>query len=193
MRKTTDLIVIFGPPAVGKMTVGQELAAITGFKLFHNHMTIDLLTQIFSFHSNEFHLLCDEFRRRVIEEAAKSSEHPGLIFTFVWGFNNESDKQTIDAYKKIIEDAGGNVWFVELEADFTERLDRNKSPNRLAHKKKSKTDKTEATIRDWENRFRMNTEEDFFYKDHFIKINNTKISAHETALMVAKKFGLSSN
>lgn len=36
-------VLIFGPQAVGKMTVGQELAKITGLKLFHNHMTIDLV------------------------------------------------------------------------------------------------------------------------------------------------------
>ncbi len=29
---------IFGPQAVGKMTVGQELVKITDLKLFHNHM-----------------------------------------------------------------------------------------------------------------------------------------------------------
>ena len=40
-------VVIFGPPAVGKMTVGQELAKLTGLKLFHNHMTIELVLNFF--------------------------------------------------------------------------------------------------------------------------------------------------
>ncbi|SCC34198.1 Uncharacterized protein BW664_02852 [Bacillus mycoides] len=40
-------ILIFGPQAVGKMTVGQELAKITDLKLFHNHMKIDLVKYIF--------------------------------------------------------------------------------------------------------------------------------------------------
>lgn len=35
------LVVIFGPPAVGKMTVGHEPAKLTGFKLFHNHMSVE--------------------------------------------------------------------------------------------------------------------------------------------------------
>ena len=42
------LVIIMGPPAVGKMTVGQELAKITGLKLFHNHITIDLVSEFFS-------------------------------------------------------------------------------------------------------------------------------------------------
>lgn len=35
------LVIIFGNLAIGKMTVGQELAKITNLKLFHNHMTIE--------------------------------------------------------------------------------------------------------------------------------------------------------
>ncbi len=30
-------ILLFGPQAVGKMTIGQELAKITDLKLLHNH------------------------------------------------------------------------------------------------------------------------------------------------------------
>ncbi|GAE48204.1 hypothetical protein JCM21738_5289 [Mesobacillus boroniphilus JCM 21738] len=36
-------VLIFGPQAVGKMTVGHELEKITELKLFHNHMTIELV------------------------------------------------------------------------------------------------------------------------------------------------------
>lgn len=32
-------ILLFGPQAVGKMTIGHELEKITELKLFHNHMT----------------------------------------------------------------------------------------------------------------------------------------------------------
>lgn len=43
------LIIIFGLHAVGKMTVGQELVKITKLKLFHNHMTIDVVKKILSY------------------------------------------------------------------------------------------------------------------------------------------------
>ncbi|WP_433744437.1 hypothetical protein [Paenibacillus amylolyticus] len=43
------LVIIFGPQAVGKMTVGQELEKITNLKLFHNHMTIELVSPYFSY------------------------------------------------------------------------------------------------------------------------------------------------
>jgi shikimate kinase len=43
------LIIIFGPQAVGKMTVGHELEKTTNLKLFHNHMTIELVSNFFNY------------------------------------------------------------------------------------------------------------------------------------------------
>ena len=40
------LVFIFGDGAVGKMTVGQELAKITELRLFHNHMSIEPVLEI---------------------------------------------------------------------------------------------------------------------------------------------------
>ena len=41
-------IVIFGPPAVGKMAVGKEIQEATGIRLFHNHMAIEPVLNFFS-------------------------------------------------------------------------------------------------------------------------------------------------
>ena len=38
---------MIGNAAVGKMTVGQELMKLTGLRLFHNHMTIEPVIEIF--------------------------------------------------------------------------------------------------------------------------------------------------
>jgi len=58
-----ELVVVFGPPAVGKMTVGREICLLTGFKLFHNHMTIEPVLDIFPYGSPQFSRLVSEFRR----------------------------------------------------------------------------------------------------------------------------------
>ena len=50
-------IIITGPQAVGKMTVGQELVKITNLKLLHNHMTIEVLTKIFDYSRDLFRKL----------------------------------------------------------------------------------------------------------------------------------------
>ena len=67
-----ELVVVFGPIAVGKMTVGREICELTGFKLLHNHMTIEPLLEIFPYGSPPFSRLVSEFRRRILEEAAES-------------------------------------------------------------------------------------------------------------------------
>ena len=56
------LVVLFGPPAVGKMTVGHELCRLTGYRLFHNHLTIEPFLGIFEFGSPSFARLSSEFR-----------------------------------------------------------------------------------------------------------------------------------
>ena len=42
-----NLVLIFGSGAAGKMTVGQELMKITDYRLFHNHMIIEPVLDIF--------------------------------------------------------------------------------------------------------------------------------------------------
>ena len=60
------LVYIFGPQAVGKMTVGQELAKITGLNLFHNHMTIDLVSNFFPYNSPEGRYLVNTYRMEML-------------------------------------------------------------------------------------------------------------------------------
>src|SRR5688500_11966944 len=120
------LVFIVGPPAVGKMTVGHELARRTGFKLFHNHHTIDLALRFFAFGTPPFHRLVGEFRKRIMEEVA-ASDLPGLIFTYVWAFDHESDAKTVESYADIFRSRGGRVVVAELEATQAERLRRNET------------------------------------------------------------------
>ena len=37
------LVVLHGPPAAGKLTVALELEPLTGFQVFHHHLTVDLI------------------------------------------------------------------------------------------------------------------------------------------------------
>jgi hypothetical protein len=184
-----NFIVIFGPPAVGKMTVGQELAKLTGYKLFHNHVTIDLVTDYFDFGTPQFSRLVREFRMRIIQEAA-ASDLPGLIFTMVWALDLDSDKQFIDELKGIVENEGGKSYFVELEADIEERLRRNKTENRLKHKKKLDFTASETRMLGWEGKYRMNSAGDFFYPERYLKIHNSALRAGLAARQIVEAFDL---
>jgi len=181
-------VVIFGPPAVGKMTVGFELAKLTGLKLFHNHLTIDLVLNFFDFGEPQFHRLVAEFRRRIFEEVA-ASDLSGLIFTFVWAFDLEAETEYIEKICKIFREKNSDVYFVELEADLSERLKRNESEFRLSQKPpKRDVEKSKENLLAQE-KYKLNTDGDFFYAENYLKINNTNLSAEEAAQIIAKKFG----
>lgn len=126
------VVLLFGPQAVGKMTVGQELSKITDLKLFHNHMTIDLLVPLFDF-SPEMWRLTTLFREEIFKEFARTNQY-GLIFTFVWAFDLRGDWEFLEKVSSIFTESGGEVYYVELEAELKERLERNVSPNRLQEK-----------------------------------------------------------
>jgi hypothetical protein len=76
------LIFLYGLPAVGKFTVGEELARSTGYKLFHYYLAVDPFLSVFDFGSPPFVDLRETLWLAVIERAALS-HIPGLIFTFV--------------------------------------------------------------------------------------------------------------
>ena len=104
------LIFIYGPPAVGKFTVAKELATLTGLKLFHNHLTIDVVTSIFEHGSDSYYKLLRMIRFAMFEEAARINIS-GIIMTFVYG---RSRQKIAEQYAKMIEDNGGEICFVRL-------------------------------------------------------------------------------
>jgi hypothetical protein len=184
-----QFVLIFGPPAVGKMTVGYALAQQTGLKLFHNHMTIELVLNFFPFGHPQFGKLVGEFRRRILEEVA-ASDLPGLIFTYVWALDDPGDKVEVDAYCTIFRQHGGQVYFVELEATLDERLKRNRTEFRLAQKpSKRNSAQSQHNLLDAETRYKLNSTNDFYYQENYIKINNTNLSAVDTASIIINQFG----
>jgi tRNA uridine 5-carbamoylmethylation protein Kti12 len=114
------LVFIYGPPAVGKLTVARELARITGFKLYHNHVSVDFVKSVFEFGSPTFWRLVDKFRREILEEAARQGVD--TIFTFVYG-KGVDDEFVRDIVRRV-ESHRGKVCFVRLHCDRRELLRR---------------------------------------------------------------------
>ena len=170
-----NLVILFGPPAVGKMTVGQELSKLTGYPLLHNHMTIDLVTELFDFGTPQFGRLVPAFRQMLVAEAA-ASDLAGLIFTFVWNFSKEDDKQFLDGLRDSATKYGGSTYYAELEAEIEERLVRNRTENRLRHKKMADFEKTEGFMVQAQAQYQMNSSGDFPYPEQHVKINNAHSS-----------------
>jgi len=107
------LVIIYGKPAVGKLTVARALARQTGWRLFHNHMTVNLVLALHEFGTPEFIAL----RERIWSDSFRSamaSKLPFLIFTF----NPETTvpQRFVDELVSVVEADGGEVIPVELTA-----------------------------------------------------------------------------
>ncbi len=187
-----SLVIILGPHAVGKMTVGQELSKITGFRLFHNHMSIELARKLFApTEKEEFQSLNRAIRQKVFELFA-TRDLPGLIFTYMCAFDS---KEQIDYLKEIIKlfgSNGANCYVVELCADFDVRLIRNKSENRLLHKEsKRNLDWSESEMRETSKKCRLNSydgEELPF--ENYMKLDNTNLEPDEVAKIIKDHFSI---
>jgi len=184
------LVLIFGPMAVGKMTVGQELAKITDLRLFHNHMTIDLVSHFFSYGSLEGKRLVNLFRREIFEAVARS-ELPGLIFTFVWAFEMDRDHAYVNELIEPFRNQDAEIYFVELEAPLEVRLARNATENRLSQKPSKRNlewSRQDVLNGEWEHR--MNSLPGEIKEKNYIRIDNSSITAEVTAKMIKRSFNL---
>ena len=181
------LVVLIGDSAVGKMTVGQELMKLTGLRLFHNHMIIEPVIEIFGSFNG---YVIQQLREVIFHEFAKS-DNDGMIFTFMWAFDMASDWEYINHVTDIFREQGGEIYYVELIAPQEVRLQRNETANRLAHK---------ASKRDLEASRARLLRDDANYRcvslpgeipfENYLRIDNSEISAELAATMIKEHFNL---
>jgi hypothetical protein len=126
------LLVLYGPPASGKLTVAKEVAALIGLKLFDNHLTVDLYKSIFEFGTGHFRRMLEETRLYVFEEAAM--QHiPGVIFTFTYAQGRH--ERFIQRLIEVVERYAGEVDFVQVYCQPEELERRVVAESRKAHQK----------------------------------------------------------
>lgn len=185
---------IFGPPAAGKMTVGREISRLTGYPLFHNHMTVEPVLEIFDFGSPPFERLVTEFRRRILEEAAESGL-PGLVFTYVWALDDPGDKALVHSYAEVVESRGGTTAFAELSAPLDVRLERNRTPLRLdAKRSKRDLEASDGWLRE-ADRSVLNTggaypAGDLLGGRPHVRVDNASLSPEQAARRIVEGLGL---
>ena len=181
------LLFLFGDAAVGKMTVGQSLMKSTGLRLFHNHMTIEPVIEIFGHYNGR---VTQRLREVIFEEFAASDQY-GMIFTFMWAFDQQADWDYVAHVREIFEKHGAEIYYAELVAPLDVRLSRNATENRLAHKA-SKRDIAASNARllhDAEH-YRLVSHEGEIPGDNYIRVDNTHLTPDEAADIIRRRFDL---
>lgn len=109
-------LVIYGPPAVGKLTVAREVARLTGMKLFDNHATVNAVAPVFGHAHEAYFRLLPKIRLAILEEAVRADID--MVTTYVY---NHARSDASSAYFHRIDDlfAGhdARMLFLRLTCD----------------------------------------------------------------------------
>lgn len=181
------LVLLIGNGAVGKMTVGQELMKQTGLRLFHNHMTIEPVLEIFgSFHTDAIIKL-----REVIFREFAGTDNYGMIHTVMWAFDSQEDWDYINHVVEIFKNNNAEVYCVELVAPQEVRLRRNETPNRLAHKpSKRDLESSRARVIAMDRQYRFESRPGEVPFENYMRIDNSDLAPDVVASMIKERFNL---
>ena len=173
-----NLIFIYGPPASGKLTIAEKLSEHTNIPVFHNHLSRDLVKDIYQDDLKDNYELVDTIREDVLEYCAKKGTD--LIFTFVYDGPEGDDnvKNLINA----VERNGGKVKFVELMADKQSLLERVGNESRKKYQKLTDADIMDSLTQDMS-----------IYSIPFVeplKVNTSELSPEEAARFIIHELQL---
>lgn len=181
------LVFVLGDAAVGKMTVGQALMKITDLRLFHNHMTIEPVIEIFGKFDSK---IINELRELIFTNFAASNNY-GMIFTLMMAFDQQSDWDYLEHVKNIFAPYGTEFYYIELIASQKIRLERNTTENRLKNKpsKRNLTISNQRLIED-DRKYRCVSYEGEIPFENYLRIDNSDKSPDEVALLIKETFRL---
>jgi len=180
------LVIIFGAGAVGKMTVGQELMKATDLRLYHGHMDIEPVVEIFGYRNSK---AVTRIREVIFEEFVKTDMY-GMIFTFMWALDRQEDWIYIDNLVDIFRREGAEIYYVELVASKEVRLQRNATENRLNHKaSKRDIEVSNARMNNEDENYRLVSYDGEMPFENYMKIDNTDLPPDVVAGMIKEKFG----
>lgn len=133
------LVILYGPPAVGKLTIAKELAKIADIHVFDNHQIIDIIEPIVTRKYSGFAKLIYETQRNILEAAVKANQ-TNVVMTFPYASNLDRDVEFISELTTTSRELGAEVYPIFLKCSNGTLLKRVLEPSRKAYGKITTTE-----------------------------------------------------
>jgi hypothetical protein len=176
-RSTPTLAYLYGPPAVGKLTVAEHLNLLTGWPIFHNHLSVNPVRAIFEFDSSPFRNVVHRLRLDIFQTAI--AEGMSLIFTNNSAWSGPDGRERFAAFaataRSVVEDRGGRARFVRLTAPQAVLEERLASQSRQQHGKLADVPRLRTVL--------GSLDDSVLYEDD-LTIDTSQLSAEEAALAI---------
>jgi len=172
------LIFLYGPPAVGKLTIAQILVQEYNLRLLDNHVSLDPALRLFEFGTPELDELVTRLREELVGAAARAALD--VVSTLVYG--HPIDRDHVARIVGAAEAAGASVTRVQLLAK------RRVLERRVLEQSRQATMK----IRDVALLSRMFDHHDLEtpIEATDLSIDNSELSAIDVATVIARRAGL---
>ncbi len=171
------LILLYGPPAVGKLTVAKKLSETTGISLLHSHMILNDIAEIFGYDNLIRRKLEFEFKMRIMEEAI--GEGRDIITT---GSITRDNIHYYDALIKLVKKKGGEVMLIRFKAD------REALYERVKHESRKQKINSKEKLEEFFKKYPENLEK--FGEGEQLVIDTTKLTPQETVKQIAGYYKL---
>jgi hypothetical protein len=153
-------------------------------------MTIEPVIEVFGYYNGT---VVSKMRQIIFEEFAKSDNY-GLIFTYMWAFDQQDDWDYVEHVTDLFKKQGAEVYYVELVASQEVRLLRNETENRLKNKaSKRDVELSEQRLLLIEEHHRFESNEGEVPFENYMKIDNSNLAPEEVADMIIEKFKFGAN
>src|SRR3989344_3205760 len=142
-NKKPVVIFLYGPVAVGKLTVAKILSKKLGYKLAHNHHINDFVEEVFERHSYDAHAMKEFLRYTLLEKMVKAKIDFIVTHCYRHNFISKTgltDPKYVKTLEKKLTRLGARFYPVHLNASSKELLRRvsgnsRRKFNKLTNKK----------------------------------------------------------
>jgi len=170
------IIVLYGDIAVGKLTVAKEFVKTSGFKLFHNHLSHDLIS---SFIESRDDFFWDSVRK-IRFDCVLMAKKKGVDLVMTTGYAGEESDGYIKGLIELCEKERIDLDFVHLFCNEEELMKRVGGESRKKHGKLLCSSKLKKFIDE------KGVGLSIPYVDS-LEIDNFEMSAEDVARLIKKK------